>query len=116
MGRDKMSLLRNLKRAMNKIQFQFVLGFWRMASIISTTSRLRRFSFNDRMGLHSCIEDEQIDKKCEVRELRRTQSYASDDDVDKRAEIFIANFRRQLCLERQVSLQLRYCRGNSFEG
>ncbi|WMV40334.1 hypothetical protein MTR67_033719 [Solanum verrucosum] len=31
-------------------------------------------------------------------------------DVDQRAEMFIANFRRQLRLERQISLELRYCK------
>lgn len=33
-----------------------------------------------------------------------------ENDVDKRAETFIANFRRQLQLERQISLELRYCK------
>ncbi|KAI4380558.1 hypothetical protein MLD38_006735 [Melastoma candidum] len=47
--------------------------------------------------------------------LQRAMSYHSqEDDVDQRAELFIANFYR-LQLERQVSLDLRYCRGNSFE-
>lgn len=32
-----------------------------------------------------------------------------EDDIDKRAEAFITNFRRQLQIERQISLQLRYC-------
>ncbi|EES13938.1 hypothetical protein BDA96_07G156500 [Sorghum bicolor] len=38
-----------------------------------------------------------------------------DDDIDQRAELFIANFYRQLRMERQVSLQLRYVRGNSWD-
>ncbi|XP_062192102.1 uncharacterized protein LOC133895654 [Phragmites australis] len=42
-------------------------------------------------------------------------SSAGDDDIDRRAEQFIANFYRQLQMERQVSLQLRYIRGNSWE-
>ncbi|XP_066353458.1 uncharacterized protein [Miscanthus floridulus] len=40
---------------------------------------------------------------------------AGDDDIDQRAELFIANFYRQLRMERQVSLQLRYVRGNSWD-
>ncbi|KAJ1268682.1 hypothetical protein BS78_07G153400 [Paspalum vaginatum] len=43
-------------------------------------------------------------------------AYAGDDDdIDQRAEMFIANFYRQLRMERQVSLQLRYVRGNSWD-
>ncbi|OIT33103.1 hypothetical protein A4A49_61123 [Nicotiana attenuata] len=30
-------------------------------------------------------------------------------DIDRRADVFIANFRRQLRLEKQISLELRYC-------
>lgn len=52
-------------------------------------------------------------------ELSRTSSGASsppgDDDVDRRAELFIANFYKHIQMERQVSLQLRYCRGDSLE-
>ena len=38
-----------------------------------------------------------------------------DDDIDQRTEEFIANFYRQLQMERQVSLQLRYVRGDSLD-
>ncbi|CAA6672202.1 unnamed protein product [Spirodela intermedia] len=38
------------------------------------------------------------------------------DDVDDRTENFIAIFRRHLEVERQISLELRYCMSNSFEG
>ncbi|KAL3747937.1 hypothetical protein ACJRO7_016715 [Eucalyptus globulus] len=37
-----------------------------------------------------------------------------EDDIDGRAENFVANFRRRLQMERQVSLELRYSRRNSF--
>ena len=46
---------------------------------------------------------------------RSPASSAGDDDIDQRAEQFIANFYRQLQMERQVSLQLRYVRGNSWD-
>ncbi|KAF8769415.1 hypothetical protein HU200_006444 [Digitaria exilis] len=42
-------------------------------------------------------------------------SAAGDDDIDQRAELFITNFYKQLQMERQVSLQLRYVRGNSWD-
>ena len=46
---------------------------------------------------------------------RSPASSAGDDDIDQRAEQFIANFYRQLQMERQVSLQLRYVRGDSLD-
>ncbi|KAM0883456.1 hypothetical protein ACQ4PT_031626 [Festuca glaucescens] len=42
-------------------------------------------------------------------------SPAGDDDIDRRADLFIANFYRHIQMERQVSLQLRYCRGDSVQ-
>ncbi|KAM0914887.1 hypothetical protein ACQ4PT_011222 [Festuca glaucescens] len=42
-------------------------------------------------------------------------SPAGDDDIDRRAELFIANFYRHIQMERQVSLQLRYCRADSTQ-
>ncbi|PKA51407.1 hypothetical protein AXF42_Ash002772 [Apostasia shenzhenica] len=38
-------------------------------------------------------------------------SPASSDDINQRAEEFIERFYRQLRMERQISLQLRYCKG-----
>ena len=46
---------------------------------------------------------------------RSPASSARNDDIDQRAEQFIANFYRQLQMERQVSLQLRYVRGDSLD-
>ncbi|KAM3411062.1 hypothetical protein ACQJBY_002978 [Aegilops geniculata] len=42
-------------------------------------------------------------------------SPAGDDDIDRRAEQFIANFYKHIQMERQVSLQLRYCRVDSLQ-
>ncbi|CAO2835404.1 unnamed protein product [Amaranthus hypochondriacus] len=47
--------------------------------------------------------------------LRRTTSYPLEADVDKQSEMFIENFYKHLMFEKQVSLNLRYCRDfNSF--
>ncbi|KAG0482187.1 hypothetical protein HPP92_010271 [Vanilla planifolia] len=51
--------------------------------------------------------------------LRRTMSRAASgssassasDDINQRADEFIENFYRQLRMERQISLELRYCNG-----
>lgn len=102
----------------------------------------RWLSFNDRPGLRACTEDaddsdhdhdrqdhqdEDDDEVSSSRSsnssgrglsLQRTISYPSDQDydIDQRAEMFISNFRRQLRMERQISLELQYCRANSFQG
>ncbi|CAM0883756.1 unnamed protein product [Alopecurus aequalis] len=42
-------------------------------------------------------------------------SPVGDQDIDRRAELFIANFYKHIQMERQVSLQLRYCRMDSLQ-
>ncbi|KAL9376054.1 hypothetical protein Peur_030174 [Populus x canadensis] len=126
MGKQKWSVLGPLKRTVKKIKFLLNFRKWRLASSVlwnassssSSSGMIRRLTFNDRIGLHGVIEDVESDHQSKpVRAIERVRSHdgsSSDDDVDKRAEIFITNFRRQLLMERQVSLQLRYYRGNSF--
>ncbi|XP_073290541.1 uncharacterized protein [Primulina huaijiensis] len=110
MAVDRWVLLGRLKRAVNKIKIVLNLNVnrWKLASMISN----KRFSFNDRPGLRVCIPDS---GSISSRGIQRTISYPSDDDVDKRADAFIANFYKQLQIERQISLELRYCRDDSFE-
>ncbi|XP_040374617.1 uncharacterized protein LOC121052804 [Rosa chinensis] len=99
---------------------------WRIASMLSRSSSTVHCirSFNDWPARLTAAYDSDETAGSEEdsgssrgsRHLQRTISYPSDqDDIDQKAEMFIANFRRQLQIERQVSLQLRYCRGNSFE-
>ena len=121
------SLLSRLRRAVKKVSYLLDLSMsrWRIASMLSRSSStvLRIRSFNDwPAGLTAaCDSDENSEEdsrssRGSSRHLQRTISYPSDqDDIDQRAENFIANFRRQLQIERQVSLELRYCRGNSFQ-
>ncbi|GAB2291479.1 hypothetical protein Dimus_025734 [Dionaea muscipula] len=47
--------------------------------------------------------------------VQRTLSFPMEDDIDKRAEMFIADFYNQLRLQRQISLQLPYRRADSFD-
>ncbi|XWS72827.1 hypothetical protein CRYUN_Cryun02cG0073800 [Craigia yunnanensis] len=119
MGRENWSVMGRLKKAVKKINSLLRLNLtkWRISCFLKTASgrRQRSLSFNDRLGLHGCIEDGESNQRGSVRALQRVTSYAADDDVDKRAELFISNFRRQLWLERQVSLELRYCRTRSLE-
>ncbi|XVE71812.1 hypothetical protein DITRI_Ditri10aG0181900 [Diplodiscus trichospermus] len=109
------SLLTRLRRAVKKVKIllNFSMNRWRIASMIGGSPSSRRLSFTDRPGLGACADD--YDSGSYSRSLARTTSYRSEDDIDKRAEMFIANFHRQLQIERQVSLQLKYLRGNSFD-
>lgn len=127
MSTEKWVLLGRLRRAVKKVKFLLNLNLnrWRIASIIGAGSLSRRtISFNDRPGLRAWTDDLLINSissnvgqdddsgsSSRVQQIQRTPSLPSDqDDIDKRAGIFIANFRNQLRMERQVSLELRYNR------
>ncbi|XP_059664236.1 uncharacterized protein LOC132310010 [Cornus florida] len=121
MGRRNWSLLSHLKRSLKKVSFllhHFYIHRCRLASI-TNARKSRSVSFNDRLGLCEFTKDENQNESSSTWCLQRTRSYAAavaadEEDIDKRAEMFIVNFRRQLRLERQISLELSYCRGNSF--
>ncbi|KAE8098568.1 hypothetical protein FH972_016621 [Carpinus fangiana] len=120
MEMSKFSVLTRLRRAVKKVSFllNFSINRWLVASAIGRTSlKNRHLSFNDRPGLRACTDDYDVDSEDSgsSRELQRTLSLPYEDDIDKRAEMFIANFHRQLVIERQISLELQYCRGNSFK-
>ncbi|KAI3444149.1 hypothetical protein Pfo_000814 [Paulownia fortunei] len=118
MAEDRWLLLGRLKKAVKKIKFllDFNVNRWKLASIIGASSSKRRISFNDRPGLTACVEDSDSNyDPGSGRSLQRTTSYPSEDDIDKRADAFIKNFHKQLRYERQISLELRYYRGNSFD-
>ncbi|KAM3714567.1 hypothetical protein ACJW31_01G343000 [Castanea mollissima] len=124
MGKDKSSLLTRLKRAVKKVKFllDFSMNQWHLASVLRRASSSKRISFNDRPGLREVCDDDTIysdesggSSSRSGIQIQRTMSFPSEEDVDKRADMFIANFYRQLQLERQISLELQYCRGNSFK-
>lgn len=115
MAQKKSPLLFRLKKSAIKLT-----AFLRLCVARRQNSRrLRSFGSDDRtVGLRSFLEDERIVENRSVRKLERASSasYVNfEDDVDKRSQIFIDKFLRQLRLERQISLQLRYCRVNSSE-
>nr|XP_043622926.1 uncharacterized protein LOC122594549 [Erigeron canadensis] len=142
--KNKASLLGKLRTAVKKVTFllNYSINRWALASTIIRRRALssRRFSFNERLGLTSIIsspsenEDHSNwgspymtpyneifspDQQGELQKtrsfpLQRTTSFPEEEDIDKRAELFISNFYRQLKMERQVSLQLRYTRDTSF--
>lgn len=105
MHKQKSSLIiRQLNRVVKKLKSKL-----HSTRVHSKNVKQRCFGLFDNNRIMSLQrfqeDDEQINKQ-----YRRTISYASeDDDIDKKAEIFIANFRRQLRLERRVSFELQYC-------
>ncbi|XP_010536917.1 PREDICTED: uncharacterized protein LOC104811795 [Tarenaya hassleriana] len=119
------SILNRLRRAVKKVRF--VLRFnlnslWNLVPMIGSSSSSRRFSFNDRPGLMAAyttdeyepVRDDSTGSSTQRGALYRTASYpSSDEDIDKKAEMFIANFYRQLKIERQISLELKYYRHNN---
>ncbi|KAI4337422.1 hypothetical protein L6164_015843 [Bauhinia variegata] len=128
MGRANFSLLGHLKRAAMK-KLKLLIALWQMHSnsniVAAICKQRRRYRFvNHRRGLRSCFSDDESESNNKARsEYRRATSVNAyskwenndDVDVDKRAEIFIANFRRQLRLERQVSLESSSCNRDGFE-
>ncbi|TKY74635.1 hypothetical protein E2542_SST03398 [Spatholobus suberectus] len=109
MDRQKSSpLLRQLLRSMKKLKS--LMHSWRVHSISSVSRKLKQRwcrLFNKQMGMQRFLEDEEINGD-HVVHYRRTTRYVSEDDIDKRAEAFIANFRRQLSLERIVYSEPKY--------
>ncbi|KAD3068086.1 hypothetical protein E3N88_35966 [Mikania micrantha] len=123
----------------------FSINRWQLvSSIIGRGGRTRALSsrphsFNERLGLTSIISSpsDQDDhsnwvtpfmtpnsrmspdqgelQKTRSFPLQRTTSFPQEDDIDKRADLFISNFYRQLKMERQVSLQLSSgCRSSDY--
>ena len=119
------SLLSRLRMAVQKVRLllssTILNSTWHAATLIRRASSLskRHLSFNDRPGLKLCSSSDETGSGGSGSSspgLQRTISFPSDDDdIDRRAEMFIANFRRQLRMERQISLQLRCHREPSFE-
>lgn len=111
-----------LKKAVKKL-YMFLslikLSKWNSASICGAgfSQSRRSLSFNDRLGLKYYIVDRDSVEGSSVQALQRTKSCAyngGDDDIDRKAEIFITNFRHRLLRERQDSLARHYRRGNIF--
>ncbi|KAG6587758.1 hypothetical protein SDJN03_16323, partial [Cucurbita argyrosperma subsp. sororia] len=115
------SLLGRLRKSVKKLKLMmnFKVQSWRLAAMFGRSlSRSLRVSFKEAPGLKGCREEdvrELCGESISWRGLQRTRSYASEDDVDMRAEAFIANFYHHLRIERQVLLDLQYCRRNSFK-
>ncbi|KAL9229028.1 hypothetical protein vseg_004546 [Gypsophila vaccaria] len=139
----KLTFLLNLKNYLNLTQSTLRLAsLIRGRAPTAITGRRwgrRAISFNDRPGLRACVNDQQsspwgncsnkssndenndmfVRSECTSSEgnspitLRRSTSYPFEEDVDKQADMFIDNFYKHLIYEKQVSLNLRYCRDNN---
>ena len=102
------------------MKITFLLGSkihkWKLTSRILSFRRIKLFK-KSKSSLYDAIRDidDQYEGPSYTHCIRRTKSSIArnnddENDVDQRAEMFIANFKRQLRLERQISLELRYCK------
>lgn len=116
MGIDNWLPLGRLRRAVKKVRLLLNLNMnrWRIASMIRRSSGKHSMSFNERPGLMGCTDETDYFSSPD-RGLQRTISYPGEEDINKRADMFIANFYNQLRIERQVSLELRYGKNDSFK-
>ncbi|CAL9162364.1 unnamed protein product [Musa hybrid cultivar] len=139
-NRKRIPLLGLLRRAIQKVRFlmSFDATRWMASSLKRSPLVSRRLSFTARPSLLDCTDDDGYEAgSSSSRTLSRTVSLSSspasrttspgseasrspsgassDDDINQRADRFIENFYLQLRMERQVSLQLRYCRQKSLE-
>ncbi|OWM84342.1 uncharacterized protein LOC116193591 [Punica granatum] len=122
-------ILGRLRKAVNKVRFllNFRLHRWISSGALGGSISHRRLSFGDRPGLWLCADEVESgdarsgsysspSRRLSLQRTISSPTYSDQYcyDVDKKADMFIANFYRQLQLERQISLELRYCRGNSL--
>ncbi|URE07213.1 hypothetical protein MUK42_19391 [Musa troglodytarum] len=137
--RKGIPLLSLLRRAIQKVSFllSFDATRWMASSLKRSPLVSRRLSLTARPSLLDCTDDGGYEAASSSSTLSRTVSLlsspasrttspgseasrslsgaSSGDDINQRADRFIENFYRQLRMERQVSLQLRYCRKKRLE-
>ncbi|XP_074315193.1 uncharacterized protein LOC141651376 [Silene latifolia] len=122
---NKWSLSRKIKRAIKKVNFflksSFKFDQWRFASILRCTPNNKRYTRHLSIGYsEETLTKEENDGNrllSSLRSFNRVKSICLNDNddvenVDEKADLFIQNFHRQLLMERQISLQLRYCNPN----
>ncbi|PKA65435.1 hypothetical protein AXF42_Ash005769 [Apostasia shenzhenica] len=142
MGSQRLKLLSRLRRAIDKVRFllAFDLRRWLLSSSAARSRRRRLESRPRSPGLLDCSDavDEpmyycsldmgsppaprtispfpasQSSPPLLVRTISRAASgsSATSEDINQRADDFIESFYRQLRMERQISLKLRYCAGD----
>ncbi|ONK69632.1 uncharacterized protein A4U43_C05F25070 [Asparagus officinalis] len=143
MTTKKSPLFTKLHRAIRKVKFllSFNATKWIFSSILGSPSdkkHRRRLSLRSQpSGLLDCTSNDEFfeasgspfvlsrstssvtDRSRSTSPAsevsRSTSSASSTDDIDQRAEEFIRNFYRHIQMERQVSLELRYCKGKELE-
>ncbi|KAI3412921.1 uncharacterized protein J3R85_016745 [Psidium guajava] len=127
-------LRRNLKSAVKKIKDMLIHRWRRITNSVGSGAHRRRWrqrcptSLGFRHRIEEADRNESSSESDGALERARMVSFRCDgighndayendreeDDINGRAEDFIVNFRRQLQMERQVSLELHYSRKNSF--
>ncbi|XP_072980699.1 uncharacterized protein [Typha angustifolia] len=136
MAPKRFLLLSRLRKAIQKVKLllSFNATKWMLSSIMASSPGPRQLSFKAQPSLLDCTVDSDYyelgssfgPSRTTSSVISRSTSSASEitrslsdnlsgDDIDKKAEMFIANFYRHIQMERQVSLELRYCKEGSLE-
>ncbi|KAH7688156.1 hypothetical protein IHE45_03G013800 [Dioscorea alata] len=132
MAGNGVQVLKKLRRAIKKVMFllSFNAKKFLISSSLKSPNLAKLISFKDQPSLIHCYttdEDEfyEVGSSLSVSrtsssasEISRTISSASTtasssssgDDINVKAEAFIANFYKHIQMEREVSLNLRYCK------
>ncbi|KAH7671751.1 hypothetical protein IHE45_09G008600 [Dioscorea alata] len=126
-NKKKFQVLRRLKQVVKKVRL--IISFNASKLFISSMARSpdsRRLVYRRQSSLLDCGSSFERDNEGfyqfvslsneipKNRTVSRSTSACSskeegDEDVDRRAEEFIRNFHKHICMERQVSLKLCYC-------
>ncbi|XP_039115711.1 uncharacterized protein LOC120251232 [Dioscorea cayenensis subsp. rotundata] len=133
MAGNGVQVLKKLRRGIRKVMFllSFNAKKWFISSSLKSPNLAKLISFKDQPSLINCYttdEDEfyEVGSSLSVSrtsssasEISRTISSASattdsssssGDDINVKAEAFIASFYKHIQMEREVSLKLRYCK------
>ncbi|CAN1122549.1 hypothetical protein LINPERPRIM_LOCUS2787 [Linum perenne] len=97
------------------LNFDFYLHCFAASLLASSSSEEEEegISYSDRPGLAAALSEDYDPEALDTDSVWYSpQAYfaspsSSEVDIDEKAEIFIANFRRQLQIERQISLDIR---------
>ncbi|KAG6470939.1 uncharacterized protein LOC122031562 [Zingiber officinale] len=138
-SKKRISMLSRLRRAIANVKFllSFDATRWIVSSLKRSSSPAAELSFHTRPSLLDCSDDYYDSRSSfalswtssslmsspdPATQMTRSASDASSssspdggsgEDINLRADRFIEGFYRQLRMERQVSLELRYLRGDS---
>nr|DAD27693.1 TPA_asm: hypothetical protein HUJ06_029161 [Nelumbo nucifera] len=106
-------VLRRVRKAVKKLKIlRWLMAFnmkpWCLSSAAGSPRQNRRI-YQNLQALMGCTNDASINSSTVGYSSHKDEDDEGDGDVNDRADIFIANFYRQLQMERQASLEHQFC-------